>query len=304
MQLNDNTCPIVFVCDDAYSMPLATALRSIVDANTSGRPCDFHVLTDGISANNKRRIFESLPKGSASIRWVDIDLDIFSELNAQGHMSKMTFARLLIPRIFPDAVSKVLYLDTDILVLDDLKALCEADFRESVVAAVLDKIVTSEIDKPGWEQVPRVREYFNAGVLLINLKRWRELEISEKAMEYLMAHPDSRFCDQDGLNVACDGLWTKLDSRWNFLDFFERKNLAQLNVRSLPGIVHFVTYEKPWKVSSLHANAKFYDSFRSRTCFARTPLDKQQDALIDLWLRLKRRLRPWLKPIILWLRPG
>ena len=298
MGSNETSCPIVFACDDAYAMPLATALRSVVEANTDAWPCEFHVLTDSISADNQRKIFESLPSGSALIRWVNVDINPFRKFQTLGHISKITYARLLIPYVFPQAVSKVLYLDADTLVLDSLQPLWEADLHGSAVGAVLDPIVLKHIKsaKPGWENIPRVRDYFNAGVLLIDLKHWRELRISEKAVEYLQAYPESPFSDQDALNVACDGLWTKLDPRWNFLDCYKGTKLSQLSAEARPSVVHFVTSDKPWNAGPLNINAEFYDLFRSRTCFARTPLDKQRAAILRAWMRLKRTLRPWLRP--------
>ena len=214
MGSNETRCPIVFACDDAYAMPLATALRSVVEANTDAWPCEFHVITDSISADNQRKIFKSLPSGSASIRWINVDISPFREFQTLGHISRITYARLLIPYVFPEAVSKVLYLDADTLVLDNLQPLWEADLHGSAVAAVLDRLVLWHIksSRPGWEQIPKVRDYFNAGVLLIDLKRWRELRISEKAVKYLQAHPKSPFSDQDALNVAGDGLWTRAGS--------------------------------------------------------------------------------------------
>jgi lipopolysaccharide biosynthesis glycosyltransferase len=298
MGSNETRCPMVFACDDAYAMPLATVLRSIVEANTNAWPCEFHVLTDSISADNQERIFKSLPSGSASIRWVNVDINSFNKFQTLGHISKITYARLLMPYVFPEAVSKVLYLDADTLVLDNLQPLWEADLHGLAVGAVLDPIVLGHIKRPepGWENIPRVRDYFNAGVLLIDLKRWRELRVSEKAVEYLQAHPESPFSDQDALNVACDGLWTKLDPRWNFLGCYKGKKLSQLSAEALPSIVHFVTYDKPWNAGLLNINAEFYDVFRSRTYFARTPLDKQRDAILSGWIRLKRTLKSWLKP--------
>ncbi|MGZ9156923.1 MAG: glycosyltransferase, partial [Candidatus Binatia bacterium] len=71
------------------------------------------------------------------------------------------------------------------------------------------------------------------------------------------AHPKSPFSDQDALNVACDGLWTRLDPRWNFLDCYESKKLSQLSAEGRPGIVHFVTYDKPWNAGFLNVNAEF-----------------------------------------------
>lgn len=286
----DPNHPIVLACDNAYAMPLATALRSIVDSNANGWPLEFHVLTDAISANNRAKILDSLPAGSATIRWVEVDLSSFNDFSTIGHISKVTYARFLIPREFPDTITKVLYLDCDIIVLDDLQLLWEADLQGGVLGAVLDGL-DSQIKSSKPSLVPRVRDYFNAGVLLIDLKRWRELRISEKAIEYLMAHPESPFSDQDALNVACDGLWTRLDSRWNFVDYYERTNVSKLSAEKRPGIVHFAAWNKPWNAGTLNVNAKLYNSFRHRTEFARSNLEKFRDAMLFARFCVKSALK-------------
>jgi lipopolysaccharide biosynthesis glycosyltransferase len=278
--------PIVLACDAAYAMPLATALRSIVEANQNSWPLEFHVLSEGFSEKAQRRVFDSLPKGSASIRWVAVDLSPFGDFATLPHISKMTYARFLIPSIFPDTVSKILYLDADLVVLDNLRALWEIDLDGFVVGAVLDRwdqnIKLGDLDL---SDVPRVQDYFNAGVLVINLDRWRELRISEKAIDYLTRYPLSPFSDQDALNVACDGRWKKLNTRWNFQDHCEH-NILNMQPKQCPGIVHFVGKAKPWNASIPNLNARFYDDIRSQTCFARTHSDRLRDVLKGFRFRL------------------
>ena len=282
-------CPLVFACDEAYAMPLATTLRSIVEANASSWPLEFHVLSDDFSERTRGRLVNSLPEGSASIRWVPVGLDLFRDFSTLRHVSKVTYTRLLIPRVFPATVSRVLYLDADLLLLDALGPLWETDLDGAVVGAVSDEFIVPAINAgaPGFEGVPQVRDYFNAGVLLIDLARWREERITEKALDYLARHPQSPYSDQDALNVACDRLWTKLDPRWNFqphgITGKFNQRISDLRPDQRPFIVHFVTVEKPWYWRVRSPNAEFYDAFRSRTLFARTPRDRLLVALRAGW---------------------
>lgn len=284
--------PVVMACDEAYAMPLATALRSIVESNRSWWPLEFHLLSDGFSEETRRRVFDSLPKESASVRWVPVDLTHFKKFETLSYISKVTYARLLIPYVFPNVVSKLLYLDADILVLDDLRKLWETNLDGAILAAVIDDIdqQVKSGDPRIEEGVPRVRDYFNAGVLLIDLKRWRNERVSEKALEYLTRCPHTPYSDQDALNVVCDGQWKKLDPRWNFQPYYEKKKISDICQGQRPGIVHFVTREKPWDSSIRCLNAEFYDSFRSRTCFARNSIDKALDTLKGVWSHLKGNL--------------
>lgn len=293
--------PLVLACDAGYAMQLATTLRSVVEANTSGWPLNIHVLSDGFSEATQRRVFDSLPAGSASVRWVPASLGLFRDFWTREDVSKMTYARLLIPQMFSSTVSRVLYLDADILVLDDLTPLWEMDLQgAAVVGAVLDAVDPKlKAGLPGFETVPRVRNYFNAGVLLIDLERWRKERVSEKALNYMNRHCRTLYMDQDALNVACDGRWKALNPRWNFHDHFE-KSIANINREQRPGIVHFVTSMKPWDARVLSLNAGFYDDFRSRTCFARNRWDKLRDGSQAIWARLRRHLRRYALLRTIW----
>lgn len=286
---------IVLACDETYAMPLATTLRSLVDSNASRGPLEIYVLADDISAASRKRVCDSLPNGSAVIHWKPVELDQFAQLSTLSYISKMTFARFLIPQLLPSAVARVLYLDVDVLVLSDLEQLWTVDLNGRPVGAVLDNLdVQIRHGKPGVEailaRVPRVERYFNAGVLLIDVERWRRERVSERALDYLSHNPETPFADQDALNVACDERWQDLGRRWNFQDHVDVR-LDQLPARDRPGIVHFVTSKKPWKPASFSLNAAFYDAFRSKTHFRRNRHDRCYDALLGLgW-----RLRTWLR---------
>jgi len=280
---------IVLACDEGYKMQLATLLRSIVESNRINWPVVCYVLSDAITEVTKKRVADSLPGGSAVIRWVPVDTVAFQDFWTAAHVSKMTFARLLIPGVLPDSVSKVLYLDSDILVLDDLRPLWEADLDGAIMGAVLDNLDPHfKSGNPVYEEAPRVRNYFNAGMLLIDLCQWRRERVSEKALAYMSKHPRTPFMDQDALNVVCDGRWKILDPRWNFHNAY--RNISQFKDTDRPGIVHFVSIMKPWIASMLSVNAGLYDDFRSRTCFARTPWDKIRDGVQRRWVSLRRAI--------------
>jgi lipopolysaccharide biosynthesis glycosyltransferase len=287
------SCPLIFACDAGYAMPLATTLRSIAEANRSAWPLEVYILSDGFSENTKRKVIDSLPEGSFSLRWLPADLATFAGFSTLQHISTATYARLLISSKLPDRVHRVLYLDADILVLDELARIRELDLEGAVLGAVLDERLSAHIKmgNTSLAGLPSVRDYFNAGVLLIDLARWRAERISEKALEYLAQCPHSPYSDQDALNVACDGLWKKLDPRWNYYQIDLEKPLSDLSAAQRPGIVHFQGWSKPWDARSLNLNAGFYDSFRTRTLFACTTEERLRQVPLVIWSRLKRVLK-------------
>jgi lipopolysaccharide biosynthesis glycosyltransferase len=289
------SCPLVFACDPDYAMPLATTLLSVAEANRRAWPLQIFILSCNFSDNMKAKIIDSLPKGSCSIDWIPVDLTVFAGFSTLRHISSTTYARLLITNILPKEISRVLYLDADILVLDDLSSVCGMALDDAVLGAVVDERVSTHIRMGNTSlkgmSLPCVQDYFNAGVLLIDLAKWRTSRIPEKALEYLELYPHSAFSDQDALNFACDGVWKKLDPRWNYYQIDLKKPVSDLSAEQRPGIIHFQGCFKPWDPRALNFNAEFYDSFRSRTFFARTPGERWRHVPIVIWSRLKNTLR-------------
>jgi lipopolysaccharide biosynthesis glycosyltransferase len=274
--------PIVTAANAAYAMPLATTLRSVVDNNPKWWPWVIYVLSDGFDTETKLRVERSLPSGSAEIQWIQIDMSAFAGFSSgPRNLSKMTYARLLVPRVIPEDFERVLYLDADILVIDNLEALWKTNLIGAPFAAVSDlylhtsfelKGIEPEIGRlnhPEFTNLPPIRNYCNAGVLLINLPRWREHMISEKALAFLAANPHTSNVDQDAINVSANGQWKAISGRWNFQDSYStdpREKRA--------AIVHFVTQHKPWLPQSRHRAFGLYDSYRARTRFARSTKEK------------------------------
>jgi lipopolysaccharide biosynthesis glycosyltransferase len=300
---------IVLAANETYAMPLATTLRSITETNPRSWPLEFWILHDGISETTQKKVLYSLPEKSASIVWVPVEMNLFTSFSpgARDYITKIVYARLLIPQLFPASLAKVLYLDADLLVLEDLRELWQTDLGGAALGAVPDfSLHTSflnrgfdpELGRSRYGGLPPVRAYFNSGVLLIDLARWREEKISEKAFAYLEANPHSPHMDQDALNFTADKKWAALDPRWNIQNHY-----ARLSDGDRKGILHFVTGAKPWLARSRSHNARLYDRFRSRTRFRRTLSEKLRDAFVRGWTGINNLKRRSFSKAIIEVRP-
>lgn len=283
---------IVLACDEGYAMPLATTLRSACEHNSLHWPLQVKILTDHFSSSMRHRVAASLPEGAAELEWIDVNVDQFRTNTLMSHVSPMTFARLDIPALFAGKAERLLYLDADILVLGDLSPLWQADLGGGAIGAVADSwgdemLTSGRAEKLGI-QLPRTRRYFNAGVLLFDVKQSLSSRLTERAVDYLRANPSSPFADQDALNVACDGNWLVLDERWNFQGH-DSCRIERLPQSARPMIVHFITSRKPWKASSTSYNARLYDRYRSRTLFRRSAPERVKDAVVATYYRLRSR---------------
>jgi lipopolysaccharide biosynthesis glycosyltransferase len=282
----------VLACDEAYAMPLATTLRSIAEHNRRHWPLDVTVLIDHLCDSTRRRITASLPLGAVTLRWVPVDLSRFNGKGLLPHVSRMTWARLQIPAVFASTTKRVLYLDCDLLVVDDLEALCRTELHGASLGAVIDfHVAVDRINRPQVlpAELPPVQNYFNAGVLLVDLVAWRKRRVASRAIEYLCSHPHTPYADQDALNMACDGDWAALNPVWNFQPHHTVR-IERVSAPGRPAIVHFVHSSKPWKPSSASLNAGLYDDYRRLTCYRLGPAERIRHALATLGWRLWHRI--------------
>lgn len=178
-----------------------------------------------------------------TLRWISPPSDETRGLPTRKRFSEAMYLRLLIPALLPRA-DRAIYLDCDVLVEADLAELAETDISDALLAAARDPVIPT-VSSP--EGLPNYHElglapdtpYFNSGVLLLNLKQWREENVTASVFEYVRRHADLvRWPDQDGLNAVAAGRWVELDPRWN--------TPPQEAGPRAPRVVHFLGWAKPW----------------------------------------------------------
>lgn len=208
---------IVFAADDNYAAYLCVAAKS-VEAAHPDTEIRFHVLDAGISEENRAAVAANLRGGGGNIRFIDVNPEDFAgfPLNIR-HISITTYARLKLGEYIADC-DKVLYLDTDVLVRDGLKPLWDTDLGGNWVGACIDLFVERQ---EGYKQKIGMADgeyYFNAGVLLINLKKWRRHDIFKMSCEWVEQYKDvMQYQDQDILNGLFKGGVCYANSRFNFM---------------------------------------------------------------------------------------
>ena len=280
LQLN-----VVYACDGQYAMQLATAMRSLADSNVSSWPIKVFALASDVDRDVQLAVEESLPSGAIELVWSPVVLDAFKAYTTLPHVSQATYARLLMPVLLPPEIRRVLYLDSDTLVLGSLADLWSVELDGMAVGAVPDALIADPrlglMSNERWttalpshlDSAYGVKNYFNAGVLLADLNEWRSRQITQRAIEFLERNPQSPFSDQDALNVACAGSWKVLDRQWNFQQHLALA-LDGVPEEQRPTIVHFVAGAKPWLPSVRHPCAALYDAIRTKTRFARSRTDR------------------------------
>jgi len=201
-------------------------------------------------------------------------------------LSVETYYRLLLPLELPIDVGKVIYIDADIVVNDDVMKLYELDIENDYLGAVV------EICEQFYQttKLKSIIDYFNAGVLLINLKKWRVDNFLNMCLLYAAEHPERIVMeDQDILNGTLNGTWKRVPLKWNVTRnlIFNKKDYYQYldheevdNAIEQPSLIHYTSNFKPWKLIDNHPYQYKYMHYLEQL-HLKTESKRLEAALID-----------------------
>jgi lipopolysaccharide biosynthesis glycosyltransferase len=292
---------IVTSCDENYVRGAAAAIRSAIDSLPRGRRVQVYMLDGGISESSKARLLRSWQAPHVEVRWLKPDLDAIRDLPISHWISLATYLRLFSAEMLPADVNKAIYLDADAIVARNLEELWSLPLEgkycaavQEVFSPVLDPaevyshpLYSMTVPNMDPRPIPNYRElglaadapYFNAGILLMNVKRWREDGIARRALECLRDNAGHvRFWDQYALNVVFSGQWKIIDPRWNQntyvfqLPSWELSHYTEQELDELkrnPWIVHFNFLPKPWDLKCDHPFRDLFFKHLDRTSWRR-----------------------------------
>jgi|UPI00035DC8BF lipopolysaccharide biosynthesis glycosyltransferase len=267
--------PLVVVCgsDDNYALPLAITLYSALHHLDSGSKIYLYILDGGISQKSKQRLQRVLDFKNIDINlhWVvPPDRESLKDVQTLTWVSQATYLRLFIPELLPEHFEKAIYLDCDLQVEENLKKLWEEEIGEYALLAVQDlgvPYVSSPLGIAKYQELGLAPNtpYFNAGVLVINLRQWRAENVGQRVLEYLRKYgQEVRLGDQEGLNAVLANKWGMLDRKWNlishiyFYDFWDdstyKREIGAIREELItkPYIFHFAGGSKPWQIGCEH----------------------------------------------------
>jgi lipopolysaccharide biosynthesis glycosyltransferase len=277
--------PIVLcAADENYVKPLTVMLHSAASNLRDDRHLYVILFDGGISESSLTGIRESLIDFPVTVDVLRPDLSQVSDLMTSHHITHTAYLRLMAARLLPDSIEKVIYLDSDVLVVDDLTAMWQMDLGDNYCLAATDiacpfidarEVRTPEFQKSkpylaaispvvNWKElgIDGSANYFNSGVMVLNLKKWRSEKIEQKLFDCLRQNSKFVWCwDQYALNVVFAGNWGQLPLRWNQgAHVFEYPNVDYSPVdresfkamRDRPAIVHYTTEWKPWDFEPFH----------------------------------------------------
>ncbi|MFB9278562.1 glycosyltransferase family 8 protein [Cohnella cellulosilytica] len=262
-----NEIAIAAAADEGYAQHLAAALVSAaVHLPPPARAC-FYIVDGGLSAVSRELLEATVSDRRVRIRWIRMTPGRLDGIRVGGHLSPATYCKILVPELLRRySIDKVLYLDCDVIVLGDLTPIWQEDLRGYALAAIED--IGGQCRKKALA-IPSSSPYFNAGVLLFNLRRWREEHLTDRVLAYAAEHGERLlFHDQDALNAVLHGEWLELPPEWNL-----QSNMLTANARKAgseePIVVHYTGVSKPWHYDNVHPYRSEYYHYLNLTAWRR-----------------------------------
>lgn len=310
---------VVSGADERYALPLAVTIRSALDQLEPWQRMRLFILDGGIEEETRIRLIRSWQSPLVSVTWLEPRIDLVQDLPVSDHISVAAYLRLMLPDLLPPDVTKLIYLDADMLVMKNLVSLWNEPHGESTVLAVQDyaaPFIDSSVSLKNFPAcnpylaaafpirnyrelgIPEDGKYFNSGLLFIDMERWRAERITENVFACLHDNREHvLWWDQYALNVVLVGKWRCLDQRWNqgahLFHYphwrespFDKATFSQL--QSDPWIVHFCSPSKPWQYFCSHPHARDFRAYLQQTEW-KDYRPSRPDAFVSKWWEFRYR---------------
>ncbi|WP_205499825.1 glycosyltransferase family 8 protein [Rufibacter psychrotolerans] len=239
---------IVVVSDDHYIVLLAALIKSIEMNHKTGERLDFYVVEDRVMDKTKKKLESSINPEVSALHWISMKNAIPAGVELPLDRSSWPlniYMRFFISHFIPSHIERVIYLDVDMIVQADISQLWTMDMQDKIIAAVMDQRIKT-IDC-SWGGVVNYKElnldgeakYFNTGLLLIDVKKWKEADLTRKILDCIKVNESyANFPDQYGLNVVLADKWLELDVLWNYFATGDHEE---------PCIIHFMSTKPIYK---------------------------------------------------------
>lgn len=289
---------IVYTFNDKFVPQVAASICSICENNRSEQ-ITFYLIVDDLTKDNQHKLTDFIKSYNQELEIIQIgDIREHFDFNFDTTgWNPVIVTRLLLDRFLPKKVKKVLYLDGDTIVRDNLSDLYNINMHGAVIGAGIEPTVNQKhkdtlLDTKSF--------YYNSGVLLIDLRKWRSEHISKKLTDYYRAHGGKLLApDQDAINGTLEGKIYTLPPKYNFFNIYNqytynfiRKLVSPIEYFSKseyneslqnPVIIHYLGEERPWRAGSTHKYRSDYKKYLALTPWKDTPDDSGWRIYFACW---------------------
>lgn len=286
---------ILFSSDDNYARHMGVTIYSLLSHSMSIEHLRIFVVDNNIKPDNIAKLKQTISAFSNAEmiiipfkKWADS-----LHLNMSWPISLSSYARLFVGEMLPLDVERVLYMDSDMLVLDNILDLWNFDLGDNIIGAVQDLVSMKSKVTVGLHSSD---DYFNAGLLLIDLAKWRKSKIGYKCLQFIEAHNGQVIHhDQGVLNGLLHNQWVRLPLKYNVMtvhyihsydklknyyhELSSYYNTTEINEAKInPVILHYTPSftSHPWERNCKHPLGYLYDVVQNMTPWVGYPLENEQ----------------------------
>ena len=246
---------LLLTLDENYLLPCKVMLDSFFASNPNERGVTVYLLHSAIPAERLEELSGFCSIFGAELKPITVDMALFENAPTSKRYPKEMYYRLLSPLILPREVERVLYLDPDMLIINPLRPLWELNLYGKTFAAASHTGLTEMANEINQVRLDTEHEYFNSGVMLIDLNAARKLVTAEDVFECVSKYEKELILpDQDVFNILYGSQTMPIDDVvWNY----DVRNYSKYLIRSTgkhdlnwvmqnTAVLHFCGKNKPW----------------------------------------------------------
>lgn len=281
---------VFYAFDNNFLPQSATSICSLCENNKDFDKINIFIASYKISDSNKAKLEKLVESYNRNITIIELG-NLYNYFDFEFDSSgwpPVTLARLVIDKLLPAEVEKVLYLDSDVIVRRSLNELWNLDLNDNVLGMSIEPTVDKERKiKIGLDNYP----YYNAGVMLMDLNKWRETDACQRIFSFFKSFGGKLFAaDQDAINGTLkDEIYTLSPAYNSYNIFYQypykfmKRLMGDIDYVSKkdyeiaidnPYIVHFLGEERPWRSGNTHKFKKEYNYYLNKTVWKKT---KEED---------------------------
>lgn len=293
---DSNKLHVVYASDDNFAEILGVSLISLLDNNKEMDEINIYILDSGVSDDNREKIESICEQYSRTLpTWIQatniseaLNMDVVTD---RGSLSQ--YARLFISSVMPQDLSRVLYLDCDIIINRSIHELWNLDLQGNTIGALMDafsKQYRSNIDLEPMDVM------FNSGVMLVDLDKWKEKDIEGQLKDFIIKKKGKvQQGDQGALNAVLSKDTYCFEPRFNSVTIYYDFTYQEMMVYRKPSefysedmikeavekpvLIHFTTSflsRRPWVEGCKHQYVDVWLKYKNMTPWATNPLWKYQ----------------------------
>lgn len=287
LNLNADSLPPVYVAayaDKGYFQHAVVMCASVERHANPNRPYEIFLFYSDCNDHLLEKARKSFGRfrPNVNVLLIELEEDGLQKLEAKkAYLSGSIYNKIYVFMFLPKYVEKILFLDSDIVVRADVSNLFDMGLKGRLLAAVREK--NALLGETGEEELATLGlaswdDYFNSGVMLIDLVRWREEKVSERAFAFCVhSWHKTRLHDQDAYNAVVNGDWLPVDPRWNprALNLIHVQggtdvvmSNREIYESQMEFLIHYSGGDKPWSFRSRHPARKWYRKYLKTTEFS------------------------------------